>query len=99
MAYQGKIAFRYAKAINDFLKSPEKARATAEELMGFGKVLETHKELSHVLTTEVFSEEQRRGVVEDLAAKLGVSKETTKILLVLSSAQRLGQSLAIAERL
>jgi F-type H+-transporting ATPase subunit delta len=95
----GKVASQYAKAFLDALKENEKVRTAIRELRAFSEAVESHPELRHVLTTDLFSDEDRRGVVEDIARRLAVSADTTKLLLVLSAAKRLKWVEGIAHRL
>ena len=99
MAYLDKISTRYAKAFYDFLKSPSQVRTTVKELSAFASVVNGSPELQQVLTTEIYLEKDRRGVIEDVAAKLGLQEPSKKILLVLSQQRRLTHIEAIAERM
>lgn len=99
MARQDKVASRYAKAVADFLKEEAKIRAVMKELDDFGKIVEANPELSRAFSSEVFLDSQRRGVVEDLAARLSLSDDTRRILIVLVRARRLSALAAIVRRL
>lgn len=99
MAHQDKVASRYARAVYDVLKTPEKIRGAAQELLMFSSTMKSSEQLTQVLTSEVFSDEQRCGVVEDIAEKLKCSDATKRILYVLSEAKRLDCTGAIASKL
>lgn len=99
MAKLDKVASNYARAIFGYLNDTAKTRALIDELRAFSDVVNSHDELAHVLNTEVFVDKKRNEVVEDLTAKLKISPDTRRILLVLSSLKRLNQTAAIAEKL
>lgn len=99
MAYLDKITTRYARAIFEFLKTAEKNRTVIQELQAFSKIVASSHELQQVLTSVVCSESERRGVVEDLAVKLGLSADTKRVLLILAEQGRLTHLEQIAERL
>jgi F-type H+-transporting ATPase subunit delta len=94
-----KVAAQYAKAFIEMVKDAEKARHTVKELLAFAETMQSHPELKHVLTTDIFKEEQRRGVVEDVAKRLGVAPETTRFLVVLSDGKRLRWTDAVAKKI
>jgi len=94
-----KVASQYAKAFLDSVKDGEKARASVNELLAFAETMVSHPELKHVLTTDIFKDEQRRGVVEDVAKRLGLSAQTTKLLVVLSDGKRLRSTEAVAMKI
>lgn len=99
MARNEKLSSNYARAILAFAGSPDKGLAIAGELSAFSKVVEGHKELKTVLQTAVFSEAQRRGVLEELAKFLKWTEASKRILFLLSENDRLLYLGAIAERL
>ncbi len=99
MELHGKIAARYARAILDWVGKPEKAKTLAEELKSFGSLIAENPELKVVLTTRVFTEKDRRGVLEDLFAKTGLSEEAKRTVLVISELKRLRSLPAIANKL
>ena len=102
-----KVAARYAKAIVEtYLKGAGSNSADAsnvkkigEELERFASTIESNEELKTVLLTDLFSAPEREAIVEDIAAKLGLSTETKKILKVVSESKRLKATRSIAERL
>ena len=96
---QDKVSQRYARAIFDYLKDESRIRSLITELRGFALLLEGHNELSLVLTSDVYSEAERRSVVEELVSKAKLSGEALKVLLTLSSAKRLDHLSAISDRL
>jgi len=99
MVRHDKVAHRYAKAAYDFVGSGAKARELGKHLKAFADVVAASPELSRVLTPDLFSEDQRRPVVEEIAKKLDIKGDTLKILLVISSAKRIGSLEGIAHRL
>lgn len=94
-----KVSRRYAKAIADFFGDEAKIRAAIGEFTEFAQIMDKNPELHQVLSSEVFGEKEREGVIEDLASRLKLSADTKKILLVLSNMRRLGQLLGITNRL
>lgn len=96
---QDKVSQRYAKAIFDHLKDTEKIRKVANELSEFAVMIEDHAELTLVLTSDVYSEEIRKNIVEDLATKTKLSEDAKKALLILSSAKRLDHLKGVSEKL
>ena len=58
-----KVSRRYAKAIADFLGEETKIRAAIGEFAEFGRMMENNPELHHVLSSDVFSEKDREGVI------------------------------------
>lgn len=96
---QDKVSQRYAKAIFDFLKDETKVRSLITELKEFALLIEGSNELSLVLTSDVYSDNERLAVVEDLVTKAKLSKDTQRVLSVLSQAKRLDHLRSIIERL
>ena len=96
---QDKVSQRYAKAIFDHLKDADKIRMVANELSEFAVMIEDHAELTLVLTSDVYSEEIRKNIVEDLATKTKISADAKKALLILSSAKRLDHLKGVSEKL
>ena len=99
MAHIGKVAGSYAKGVFDFLGSPDKVGAVAQELTTIAEVIDSHDELGRVLSTSVFAASERAGVVEDLVKKLKLSDATRRIAMVLAEANRVGYLKPIVERL
>lgn len=99
MARNEKLSSNYARAILAQAGTPEKGLALAAELTAFSAIVEGHRELKTVLQTVVFSEEQRRAVLEELAKSLKWTEPTKRILFLLSKNDRLPYLGAIAERL
>jgi len=96
---QDKVSQRYAKAIFDYLKDGSKIRALISELEEFSILIESNTELSLVLTSDVYSDDERLAVVEDLVTKAKLSHDAKKVLSVLSTAKRLDHLRSIVERL
>ena len=99
MKRQDKISRIYAKAVADFLGTESKIRAAIAEFAEFGLLIESNPELHQVLSSAVFSEKDREGVLEDLTSRLKLSAETKKVFTVLSKMRRLDQLSGIASRL
>ena len=99
MARLDKIATSYAKAVYDHLGDAAKVRAVGDELKSFAGVLAENKELSDVLATQRFSEEDRAGVLADLTARLKLSPDASRVLQVLSEMGRLDHVAGVAQKL
>ncbi|MSP18249.1 MAG: ATP synthase F1 subunit delta [Bdellovibrionales bacterium] len=96
---QDKVSYRYAKAIFDYVKDGANLRSLIAELKEFAQTVSTHSELSLVLTSDIYSTEDRHAILKDLFLKKSLSETAKRVLLVLSSAKRLGLVASIAERL
>lgn len=93
-----RVAARYAKAVFEYLAGDsKKTRTVLDELAVVAKLTASHADLAKLFTTELFPVPRRREVVEDLAKKLKLSDDSTKILIVLSNARRLGLLPALIE--
>ena len=99
MATQGKVASRYAKALFDQLKGSKNADSILEELEKFASAALGHKELAMLIASPGFSEAQKTGVVQDVAAKLKLSPSAQQILTGISRMGRVGQLGPILNRL
>jgi ATP synthase F1 delta subunit len=99
MAKHDKVAVRYAKAIFDHLNDVSKTRLMVDELKKFSDCFEISKELENLLTRNVATLEERRGVITDLSTRLQLSEVSLKILLFLSASKRLKETKAISEKL
>jgi F-type H+-transporting ATPase subunit delta len=96
---QNKVSQRYAKAIFNYIRETTQTRSLISELHEFSVVLKGSRELSLVLESDVYSETERRSIVEDLVAKAKLSELAKKVLVVLSSAKRIDHLSSIVERL
>jgi F-type H+-transporting ATPase subunit delta len=99
MAKLDKVALRYSRAVFDFIKDPKEVAEATEELKALAKIIQGHSELSMVLTSSVFTTEQREGILKDLGAKMKLSKTTLRILTIVSSQGRMGLLGSIADQL
>jgi F-type H+-transporting ATPase subunit delta len=99
MVRHDKIAHRYAKAFFDHVGSGAKARELVKVLKGFADIVASNPQLSRVLTSHLYSDADRRPIVEEIAKKTGITGEALKMLLVLSGAKRLGSVGSVADRL
>lgn len=89
MAKLDRVAVRYAKAVFEFLGEAKAVSDVISDLQRLEVVVNGHAELKSVLTSSVFTKEQRLGVMEDIAAKLKLSAPTVKILTMLARQRRL----------
>ena len=96
---QDKVSQRYAKAVFDYLKDEAKVRSMIGELQEFAMLIEGSSELTLVLTSDVYSDNERLAVVNDLVGKAKLSKDTQRVLLVLTTAKRLDHLRSIVEKL
>jgi F-type H+-transporting ATPase subunit delta len=94
-----KVARRYAKAIFEYLSGSAVGLKVADELEAFGRLIENNREARIVLVFGLVSVEKRKNVVSDMSAKMGLAQETQRALSVLTDAGRLGELLAVADRL
>ena len=96
---QDKVSQRYAKAVFDYLKDEAKVRSMIVELQEFAMLIEGSSELTLVLTSDVYSDNERLAVVNDLVGKAKLSKDTQRVLSVLTAAKRLDHLKSIVDKL
>lgn len=89
MAAHDKIARRYAIAISDFLGEAGKSKKVVEELNAFAGVINQNAELKKVVSSEVFSTQDKSHVAEDIAKKMGLTEEGQKVIRLLAEQGRL----------
>jgi F-type H+-transporting ATPase subunit delta len=98
-----KVSSRYARAIfdqyADGTKGAAKVKKIGEELLHFAKMIESNDDLKLALLTDLFTEEARTAIVDDLAGKLKLTAETKRILEIVSESKRVRLLSSIAERL
>ena len=98
MATQGKVASRYAKALLDQFKGSKDADSVLAELEKFSAVIDGHAELTLLISSPGFSEEDKTAVVLAVAEKLKLSKPTVEVISGISKMGRLNALTAILER-
>lgn len=85
-----KVAGRYSRALYDSFGGGEKVRKAIDELKPFAELVDGNAELKRALGSDLFSEEIRRGIVEDVCKQLKMPKDLVTVLLVINSSHRLG---------
>lgn len=99
MATQGKVASRYAKALLGQLRDGKNANGILGELEAFSNAIASHSELSLVVHSPGFSEQQKTSVAQDVAAKMKMSQDSIQILTAIAKMGRLTQLAPILKRL
>jgi len=92
----GALAKRYARAILDTTESIEQARRTVEEMQTFHKVMDSSKDLYHLLHNPIFRGQQV-SVVETIVSKSGFAKLTGSLIAMLIKRGRIDAISDIAE--
>lgn len=82
------IARRYARALLDVARESGDTDTILEELRRIEAALEASRELATILESPLFSKEQRRRLLEGLAAPLGLSEITLNLLRLLADRDR-----------
>lgn len=93
----GSIARRYAKALFGLAVEMGRVEAWAKSLESLREAVETSPDLRDVLSNPVYSKEQRRAIVEKLAAALSLEAEPANLLFLLGDRNRLGYLSALVE--
>lgn len=83
------IARRYAKALFGLAVERDRVEAWADSLLSLKEAVEGSPDLRDVLSNPVYSKEQRRAIVEKLAAGLTLDAEPRSLLLLLGDRNRL----------
>ncbi len=78
-----RIARRYAKALLSIGREDGQADTYKEELGGFSKLMEEHKELEMAITTPLYSVEDRRKALLVVVERFNPSNIMTSFLLLL----------------
>jgi F-type H+-transporting ATPase subunit delta len=91
----GSIARRYAKALFGLAVESGRVEAWAASLQTLQQVVEGSPDLQDVLSNPVYSKEQRRAIVEKLAAALSLDPAPRDLLYLLGDRNRLGYLSAI----
>lgn len=85
----GSIARRYAKALFGLAVESGRVEAWATSLQALQQVIEGSPDLQDVLSNPVYSKDQRRAIVEKLAAALSLDAEPRDLLYLLGDRNRL----------
>ena len=93
----GSIARRYAKALFGLAVETGRVEAWAKSLESLREAVETSPDLRDVLSNPVYSREQRRAIVEKLAAALALDPEPSNLLFLLGDRNRLAYLAAIVD--
>ncbi|MBN1842320.1 MAG: F0F1 ATP synthase subunit delta [Deltaproteobacteria bacterium] len=78
-----RIARRYAKALLSIGREDGQAETYKEELAGFAKLLEQHKELEMAISNPLYSAEGRKKVLQAVVERFGPSKVMASFLFLL----------------
>jgi F-type H+-transporting ATPase subunit delta len=93
----GSIARRYAKALFGLAVESKRVEAWAKSLDALRAAVLGAPDLRDVLSNPVYSKEQRRAVVEKLAAALALDAEPANLLFLLGDRNRLGHLAGVVE--
>jgi F-type H+-transporting ATPase subunit delta len=85
----GTIARRYAKALFGLAVDAGRVEAWANSLVSLQQVVDGSPDLQDVLANPVYSRDQRRAIVEKLAAALSLDAEPRDLLFLLGDRNRL----------
>jgi F-type H+-transporting ATPase subunit delta len=85
----GSIARRYAKALFGLAVETGRVEAWSSSLTALKGAIESSPDLRDVLSNPVYSKEQRRAIVEKLAAALSLDAEPRSLLFLLGDRNRL----------
>src|SRR5512144_81299 len=85
----GSIARRYAKALFSLAVESGRVEPWARSLEALRETVLASPDLRDVLSNPVYSKEQRRAIVEKLAAGLSLDPEPRSLLLLLGDRNRL----------
>ncbi len=93
----GSIARRYARALFSLAVESGRVEPWAKSLEALREAVHTSPDLRDVLSNPVYSKEQRRAIVEQLAAALKLDAEPANLLFLLGDRNRLGYLAAIVD--
>ncbi len=93
----GSIARRYAKALFSLAVESNRVEPWAKSLEALREAVQTSPDLRDVLSNPVYSKEQRRKIVEQLAAALSLDAEPANLLFLLGDRNRLGYLAAVVD--
>jgi F-type H+-transporting ATPase subunit delta len=83
------VARRYARALHALASEARRAEAVAEELAGFNQLLGAERELRDALLRPWVKAATKRGIVLEVASRLGVSALTRNFLALVAQRRRL----------
>ena len=93
----GSVARRYAKALFSLAVETGRVEPWNESLQSLKEAVEGSPDLRDVLSNPVYSREQRRAIVEQLAAALRLESEPANLLFLLGDRNRLAYLGAIVD--
>ncbi len=91
----GSIARRYAKALFSLAVETDRVEAWAQSLEALRTAVDASADLRDVLSNPVYAREQRRAIVEKLAAALKLEAEPANLLFLLGDRNRLAYLAAV----
>jgi F-type H+-transporting ATPase subunit delta len=83
------IANRYARALADVIVERRETSEVVKELIDFERMMDEHSQLRDVFASPVIATERKRGVLDDLLARIGPRQTTANFLRLLLSNSRL----------
>ena len=93
----GSIARRYAKALFSLAVDSGRVEPWAKSLEALRQAAEASSDLRDVLSNPIYSREQRRAVVEKLAAALALDADPANLLFLLGDRNRLDYLAAVVD--
>jgi F-type H+-transporting ATPase subunit delta len=93
----GSIARRYAKALFSLAVESGRVEGWAKSLEALKQAVESSPDLREVLSNPVYSRDQRRAIVEKLAAALSLDAEPAHLLFLLGDRNRLAYLGAVVD--
>jgi F-type H+-transporting ATPase subunit delta len=91
MALSGSIARRYARALLEIGIAKQAYEQMGRELETVARLVHDSRDLQHALDNPIFPLSQRKGVLDQLATKLGVHKEVRNFLMLVMDRGRIAQ--------
>ena len=85
------ISTKYAEALVGVATDLQQEDKVNDELVVFGKLLESHKELQETLTNPAIPFSAKRKIIEALAGKVLIGKTVVNLILVLLENARMSQ--------
>jgi F-type H+-transporting ATPase subunit delta len=83
------VARRYARALHALASEARRAEAVADEIAAFDQLLSTERELREALLRPWVKASTKRGIVLEVAGRLGVSPLTRNFLALVAQRRRL----------
>ena len=84
------VARRYARALHALASEARRAEAVVDELAAFDRLLSAERELREALLRPWVKAATKRGIVLEVASRLGVSPLTRNFLALVAQRRRLG---------